>query len=575
MVAGQEDRIGDGAGARTEFDALIVGAGFSGLYSLYRMRELGLSARVFERGDGVGGTWYWNRYPGARCDVESLEYSYSFSEELEQEWEWTERYPRQPEIESYLNHVADRFDLRKDIEFNTAVTAVSYDDDDQRWTVQTDDGSRYRAQFLILGVGCLSSRLDPARFFKGVDTFKGDWYHTGAWPKEGVNFTGKRVAVIGTGSTGIQVIPQVAKSAEQVYVFQRTPNFSVPAQNGPLSDEDQKAMKARYREHRKAAKESAFGVPAEVNERSALEVSEDEARRELEKRWQLGGGATIMLSFADLLTNEDANGVVQEFVRSKIREIVHTDPKVAEMLCPSDHFLGTKRICVDTEYYQTYNRSNVTLTSVRENPIVEVTPTSLRLEDGQAFEVDIIVFAIGYDAMTGPLFDIDIRGREGLLLRDKWAHGPRTYLGLTTHGFPNMFIITGPGSPSVLSNMVVSIEQHVDWLTDAIEHVLKTDRHTIEATEEAEDAWGQHVTEVGNATLFPRTKSWYTGANVPGKPRVFTPYVGGVGPYWQTIQQIAEKDYEGFIVDGSGTPLERPRDAEFVAQEPAHVLGDT
>jgi len=559
-------------------DAIIVGAGFTGLYAIYKLRDqMGLSVRAFERGDGVGGTWFWNRYPGARCDVESLEYSYSFSPELEQEWEWTERYPTQPEIERYLNHVADRFDLRREIQFETTVVAATWDDASHRWTVETDDGRRHRAQFLVMGVGCLSSKLDPRDMFEGVDAFGGEWHHTGAWPKDhAVSFEGKRVGVIGTGSTAIQLIPQAAKTADHVYVFQRTPNFSVPAQNGPMDPEFQKALKARYREHRKAAKESAFGVPVvveDINAGSALAVAEEERRREYEEAWQLGGGATMLLAFADLLVDENANETVSEFVRSKIREIVK-DPKVAERLCPTDHPLGTKRICVDIEYYQTYNRDNVTLVPIRENPIAKLTPAGLQLQDGQQFELDMIVFAIGFDAMTGPLFDIDIRGRGGELLRERWADGPRTYLGLTTHGFPNMFIVTGPQSPSVLSNMVVSIEQHVDWLTDAIKHVRESGHETIEASLEAQEAWVAHVDEVGNSTLFPRANSWYTGANVPGKPRVFTPYVGGVGPYWQTICGVAEKGYEGFVVNGTGSALGDP-ETEFAAHGPAATVGDT
>jgi cyclohexanone monooxygenase len=548
-----EQALGSDAGAVGEFDAIVVGAGFAGLYSLYRLRGMGLSVRVFEAGDGVGGTWFWNCYPGARCDVESLEYSYSFSEELEQEWEWTERYPRQPEIVKYINHVADRFDLRKDVQLNTRVTAAHFDEDANRWTVTTDDGKSSTTQYLVMATGCLSQRIDPD--FKGLESFEGEWYHTGNWPKQGVDFTGKRVVVVGTGSTGIQVIPQVAQEAVQLTVLQRTPNFSVPAQNGPMDPEFQRELKARYRQHRQAAKESAFGVPVEINERSALEVDEQARREEYEKRWAVGGGATMLLAFADLLVNDQANETIAEFVRSKIRETVK-DPAVAELLCPTDHPLGTKRICVDTGYYETYNRDNVKLVSIRDNPIAVITPTGVRLQDGQEFEADAIVFAIGYDAMTGPLFAIDIQGRAGQKLREKWAEGPRTYLGIATAGFPNMFTITGPGSPSVLSNMVVSIEQHVDWIADLIEHMRANDLHTADPTPEAEQKWVEHVNEVGNATLFPKANSWYTGANIPGKPRVFTPYVGGVGPYRQTCDEVAAKGYEGFELNGRTVPGE-------------------
>jgi cation diffusion facilitator CzcD-associated flavoprotein CzcO len=533
-----------GANGATEYDAIVVGAGFAGLYALYRLRELGFSARVFERGDGVGGTWFWNCYPGARCDVESMEYSYSFSEELEQEWEWTEKYPRQPEILKYINHVADRFDLRKDIQLETTVTAASFDDDANRWLVETGDGGRYSAQYCVMAAGCLSSRKNPAEDFKGLDSFEGDWYMTSAWPKEGVDLGGKRVGVIGTGSTAIQAIPKIAQQADHVSVFQRTPNFSVPAQNGPLDPEFQKQLKARYRDHRKAARESAFGVPVALPEKSALEFTPEDAVQELEGRWQEGGAAPFMLAFTDVLIDKDANDVVAEFIRSKIRETVK-NPQVAETLCPDDHPVGTKRLCVDTEYFDTYNRDNVTLVNLRKSPIEEITPKGIRTKDGE-HELDTIVFAIGFDAMTGALFDIDIRGRSGVLLRDKWADGPRTYLGVATAGFPNMFIITGPGSPSVLSNMVVSIEQHVDWIADCLTYLREHDLDVIEATIEAEDKWVDHVHEVGHSTLFPLANSWYVGANVPGKPRVFTPYVGGVGPYRETCDEVAANDYDGF-----------------------------
>lgn len=542
--------------ATEALDVLAIGAGFSGVYAAWKFREMGMSVRVLEAGDGIGGTWFWNCYPGARCDVESLEYSYSFSPELEQEWEWTERYPRQPEILAYINHVADRFDLWPMIQLNTRVTSARYDETTSRWTVGTEDGSRFSAKYLIMGTGCISKRNIPP--FAGLESFEGDWYHTGAWPKDGVDFTGKRVAAIGTGSTGIQVIPQVAKQAEQVFVLQRTPNFSVPAQNGPLSEEAQRELKARYREHRQAAKESSFGVPVEIEERCALDVDDQERQRAYEMRWELGGGANMLLAFADLLVSEDANETAAEFVRNKIRATVK-DPDVAEMLCPHDHPLGTKRICVDTEYYDTYNRPNVKLVNVRKAQIAEITPSGIRLEDGQEFDVDAIVFATGYDTMTGALFAIDIRGRDGLELKNKWEQGPKTYLGLTVAGFPNMFTVTGPGSPSVLSNMVVSIEQHVDWVAEAINYLREHDVDTIEAQPDAEAKWVAHVAEVGNTTLFPRANSWYTGANIPGKVRVFYPYVGGVGAYRQTCDGIAANGYEGFSLSMSGEPATAAR----------------
>jgi cation diffusion facilitator CzcD-associated flavoprotein CzcO len=529
-----------------EYDVLVVGAGFGGLYALYRLREQGYSVRVFERGDGVGGTWFWNRYPGARCDVESLEYSYSFSPELEQEWEWTEKFPPQGEILAYLNHVADRFDLRRDIQFETTVESAQYDDEADLWTLETDDGERYRARFVVTAAGCLSSRKDPHKEFPGLDSFQGDWYLTSAWPQEGVDVTGKRVAVIGTGSTAVQVIPQVAKTASHVTVLQRTANFSVPAQNHPMDAEFQRELKGRYRAHRQAAKESLFGVPLPPPTRSALELTIDEVNDDLDRRWQEGGAAPFMMAYTDVLTSREANELVCEFVRQKIRATVH-DPETAELLCPTGYPIGTKRLCVDIDYFETYNRDNVSLVSVRGNPITQITPTGIRLEDGQEFEADVIIFAIGFDAMTGALFDIDIRGRGDVALRDKWAAGPRTYLGLSTRGFPNMFMITGPGSPSVLSNMVVSIEQHVDWITDLLDYMRERRLGVAEATLEAEDAWVQHVHDVGHSTLFPECpNSWYVGANVPGKLRVFTPYIGGVGFYRQKCDQVAADGYEGF-----------------------------
>jgi len=565
-----EMRSDPGARLAGEFDVLVVGAGFGGLYALYRLRELGYSVQVLEQGDGVGGTWYWNRYPGARCDVESMEYSYSFSPELEQEWEWTERYPTQPEILRYINHVADRFDLRRDIRLGARVTEAVFDGTSERWVLTLADGERYAGRYFVAASGCLSSRLEPT--FEGIETFGGDWYHTAAWPKGGVDFTGKRVGIVGTGSTGIQAIPQIARQADHLYVFQRTPNFSVPAQNRPLSGEFQRDMKERYRAHRKAARESAFGVPVEPNPRSALTVTPEEAHAELDARWTFGGGATMMLAFADLLSDERANEIAAEFVRAKIRETVK-DQRTAEMLCPTDHPLGTKRICVDIDYYATYNRDNVTLVDVRSAPIAEITPAGVRLADGRGFELDAIVFAIGFDAMTGALFDMNVRGRDGMLLEDKWADGPRTCLGLMTAGYPNLFIITGPGSPSVLSNMVVSIEQHVDWIADLLAAMRARGANTVEPTREAEESWSAHCTQIGNSTLFPRAKSWYTGQNVPGKPFVFMPYVGGVGAYRQACAEVAEGGYTGFSFDGSPAALPIPEHA--LAQRPAAIVSDT
>ena len=527
-----------------EFDAVVVGAGFSGLYMLHRLRdELGLSARVLEAGDGVGGTWYWNRYPGARCDVESMEYSYSFSEELEQEWEWTERYATQPEILRYISHVADRFELWPDIQLETRVTAAHFDEETNRWEIRAEGGERFSARFFVSAAGCLSTPKAPD--FKGLESFEGDWYHTGAWPHEGVDFTGKKVGVVGTGSTGIQAVPIIAEQADRVTVFQRTPNFSVPARNAPLEPEAQQEVKANYAELRKKARESFFGLPMEINEQSALEATEEERQRHLQTLWE-AGGFRLLAAYVDLLTDKEANETVAEFVRQKIREIVK-DEATAEKLAPRNHPIGTKRICVDTDYFETFNRDNVALIDVRGLEI-EITPRGLRTSDGEEYELDAIVFATGFDAMTGALFGIDIRGAGGESLKEKWADGPHTYLGLMSAGFPNLFTITGPGSPSVLSNMMVSIEQHVDWISDCIEYMRERDLERIEANVDAEEAWTEHVGEVADFTLFPQANSWYVGANVPGKPRVFMPYVGGVGAYRRKCDDVAAKGYQGFAL---------------------------
>ena len=530
-------------GPATDLDAVIVGAGFAGLYMLHRLRGLGLSARVYEAGDGIGGTWYWNRYPGARCDVESMDYSYSFSDELQQEWQWTERYASQPEILRYINHVADRFDLRRDVRLSTRVTAAVFDEATHRWAVSTDRGDRVSAQFCVMATGCLSAAQVPD--FKGLETFEGAWYHTGNWPHEGVDFTGQRVGVIGTGSSAIQSIPLIARQAAHLFVFQRTPNFSIPARNAPLDPEYERRWKANYAEHRRQARESRVGFVVERNDLSALEVSAEERLREYEGRWSRGG-LGFNATFADLLTSKDANDTAAEFFRAKIRAAVR-DPAVAETLSPRHYPVGTKRLCVDTDYYDTFNRDNVTLIDLRTAPIEAITPTGLRTRD-EAYALDSLVFATGFDAMTGALLSIDIRGRAGQTLRHKWAEGPRTYLGLAVAGFPNLFAITGPGSPSVLSNMIVSIEQHVDWIADCLVYLREHDRTAIEATVAAEDTWVAHVNEVGNATLYPLANSWYMGANIPGKPRIFMPYIGGVGVYRQFCDDVAAKGYEGFAL---------------------------
>lgn len=536
----------DSRAADQQVDVVIVGAGIAGLYMLHRLRALGMTSRVFEKGDGVGGTWYWNRYPGARCDIESMDYSYSFDDDLQQEWHWSERYARQPEILRYVNHVADRFDLRRDITFETTVTSAVWDDEAKRWLVETNRGERVSCQFCVMATGCLSVPQAPR--FAGLESFRGPWYQTGLWPHDGVDFSGQRVAVIGTGSSAIQSIPVIAAQAQHLHVFQRTPNFSVPAHSRPLDPEYERRVKANYAEFRKTARESRAGFVVATNantEIPALEATPEQRRQEYEARWAHGGFG-LMSSFSDLYSNLDANETAAEFVRGKIREIVH-DPATAELLCPRSYPIGTKRLCVDTEYYETYNRDNVTLVDIRSAPIVEITPAGLRTSDG-AYEFDAIVFATGFDAMTGALFAIDIRGRGGESLREKWASGPRTYLGIATAGFPNMFLITGPGSPSVLSNMIVSIEQHVDWATGCIEYLAERGIASMDATPEAEERWGERVIEVGNETLYPLASSWYMGANIPGKPRVFMPYVGGVGAYRTECDEVASRGYDGFAL---------------------------
>ena len=524
-------------------DAVIVGAGFAGLYSLHRLRGLGLTARVYEAGQGVGGTWYWNRYPGARCDVESMDYSYSFSDELQQEWQWTERYAAQPEILKYINHVADRFDLRRDIQFETRVTSAAFDEATSRWRIESDRGDRVSARFCIMATGCLSDAQVPD--FKGRETFEGKWYHTGKWPHEGVDFTGQRVGIIGTGSSAIQSIPIIARQAAHLFVFQRTPNYSMPAQNAPLDPAYERRVKEGYTDFRRQARESRVGFVVDRSGDSALAVPAEERQREYENRWNRGG-LGFSAAYTDLLTNKDANDTAADFFRAKIRDIVR-DPAVARALTPQDYPLGTKRLCVDTGYYATFNRDNVTLVDLRKTPIEAITPGGVRTSEAD-YAVDAIVFATGFDAMTGALLNIDIRGRGGRPLRDMWAAGPRTYLGISIAGFPNFFTITGPGSPSVLSNMIVSIEQHVDWIADCLTYLGRHGHASIEATTEAQEAWVQHVNDVGHMTLYPLAKSWYMGANVPGKPRIFMPYIGGVGVYRQKCDEVAAKGYEGFAL---------------------------
>jgi cyclohexanone monooxygenase len=531
-----------------EVDAVVIGAGFAGMYMNYRLRDqMGLDVQVFEAGDDVGGTWYWNRYPGARCDSESYIYCYSFDKDLMQDWEWSGKYPEQPEILRYLNHVADRFDIRRNIKFETRVTAAHWDDASARWTVTTDQGDEVTARYLVTAVGCLSSGQVPN--IPGIDSFEGDWYHTGAWPHEGVDFTGKRVGVIGTGSSGVQSIPVIAQQAGHLTVFQRTPQYAVPARHGTVDKAFLDDVKTRYDDIYEQCRWSLGGQPYTLQDRSALSVSDEEREAIYEAGWQEGGFKFILSTFNDISVDRRANDTASEFIRNKIRSIVR-DPEVAEKLVPRDHPFTSKRALIDTNYFDTYNRDNVTLVDIRHAPIQEITPTGIRTEDGE-YELDIIVFATGFDAMTGTFNKMDIEGREGRKLKEKWEHGPQTYLGVSTAGFPNLFMITGPGSPSVLSNMPVSIEQHVEWISDAIEHMRSSGLEVMEADEQAEVDWVAHVNEIASQTMFMLADSWYLGANIPGKPRVFMPYPGGVGPYRQKCDEVAAAGYEGFTLRAS------------------------
>jgi cation diffusion facilitator CzcD-associated flavoprotein CzcO len=529
---------------QASYDAVIVGAGFSGLYMLHRLRQQGLSVRVIEAGSGVGGTWYWNRYPGARVDIESQEYSYSFSPELDEEWKWSERYAAQPELLAYLNHVADRFDLRPDIQLDTRVITARFDEASNRWAIETDRGEQVTARWCVMATGVLSVPKEPD--IPGVENFEGPSWHTGRWPHGGVDFTGQTVAVIGTGSSAIQSIPEIAAQARHVHVFQRTPNFSVPAHNGPVDPQVAADWAANRAQYRREARETGFGIRGlDARETPAAEEPPEVRKAAYESRWAYGG-FRLLGAYGDIVSDKAANDTAAEFVAGKIREIVK-DPQVAEKLTPRSFPIGTKRLCVDTGYYATFNRDNVSLVDLREEPIETVTAKGVKTAQRE-YQVDAIVYAIGFDAMTGALSKIDIRGRGGAALKDEWAHGPRTYLGLMVAGFPNLFVVTGPGSPSVLCNMAVAIEQHVDWIADCIAWMGERQMGAIEATEAAQAAWVQHVNEVADTTLFPLANSWYIGANVPGKPRVFMPYIGGFPAYRQACDEVAAKGYEGFAL---------------------------
>ncbi len=536
-------------GDAQEFDVVIVGAGFAGMYMLQRLRGMGLRALVIEAGSGVGGTWYWNRYPGARVDIESRDYGYSFDPQLEADWRWSERYASQPELLRYLNHVADRYDLRCDIRFDTRVTAAHYDEAAALWSVATDAGDTLSAPYCIMATGCLSE--PKAISFPGMANFAGETYSTFDYPEGGVDFTGKRVGVIGTGSSGIQTITTIAPQCAHLTVFQRTPNYSVPAHNRPLTDAEQAEWDATRDAYRARAKQHGLAAWLDPNDVPAAEMTAQDRQQQFDMRWNYGG-FRILGPFADLATDLAANRYLADYAAGKIAETV-TDRVLADKLTPKTYPFATKRLCVDTGYYAVYNRPNVTLVDLTQTPIETITATGIRAGNVE-HPLDAIIYAMGFDAMTGTLSKIDICGRGGVPLAEKWADGPVTYLGLMIAGFPNLFTITGPGSPSVLTNMVMSIEQHVDMIADAIAHLREHQLATIEPTTEAETGWVAHVAEVADTTLYPQAASWYMGANVPGKPRVFLPYVGGFPAYVEACQAIVAAGYQGFAMEALPSP---------------------
>jgi cation diffusion facilitator CzcD-associated flavoprotein CzcO len=527
-------------GADTDFDAVVVGAGFAGMYMLYRLREQRMRVRVVEAGGSVGGAWYWNRYPGARVDTETMFYSYQFSNELQQEWAWTQRYPSQEELHAYAKHVADRFELWPDIQFDSPVAKAIWSEEQQYWSVETADGAQITASYCVMATGCLSAVNTPK--FKGLENFSGAVHHTARWPEAGIDFTGQRVAVIGTGSSGVQSIPVFAEQAAQLTVFQRTGNYVIPAHNRALDPAEVAEIKADYPALRAKASASFSGNYFPVGGPSAVAVSEEERNREYESRWEIGG-LSFMAAYADFMTSEEANETASEFIRNKIRGIVK-DPATAELLAPKQLFM-CKRLCVGTDYYETYNRDNVSLVDVSEAAIDEILPEGVRVGE-TVYEVDTIVFATGFDAMTGALKRIDIRGVENASLCDLWEDGPRAYLGLAISRFPNMFMITGPGSPSVLTNMIPSIEQHVDWITDCLADMRARGVSRIEPEAGAQEEWVAHVNEIADLSMRSTCSSWYLGSNVEGKMRVFMPYIGGFPAYVRKCDEIASTGYTGF-----------------------------
>ena len=534
-------------------DAVVVGAGFAGLYMLHTLRDkLDLEAAVFEAADDVGGTWYWNRYPGARCDISSYHYSFSFSEEIQQEWSWSEKYAAQPEILAYLGFVADRLNLRQDINFETRVISSDYDEASQRWTIKTNKGHTVICKYYISGVGTLSYAANPE--FEGKDSFKGEVYSTSSWPHHGVDFTGKTVGIVGTGASAIQAIPLIAQEAKHLTVFQRTPNYATPLQNGPMDEQEAHAIKANYGEFRREARAALAGVPFPKMRESILKESPEEVEKHLESCWGEGGFSLWLGSYGDILFDEKANKVAAEFVRKKIRARVK-DPRTADLLCP-DYLYGTKRQPCETNYFETYNRDNVSLVDIKSNPIRRITERGLELDNGDGYVFDCLIYSTGFDAFTGPLFNLNLKGRKGVSLREHWSEGPRTNLGIMSHGFPNFFMITGPQSPSVLFNMPLGIEQHVEWIADVIRYMEDNGLESIEPEKAKEDDWREMVEGIANSTLMPKTNTWYTGSNIPGKPRSFMVYLGGGAAYKQECDEAARNGYDGFILGSADVQRE-------------------
>lgn len=523
-----------------QLDVVVVGAGFAGLYSLYKFRSLGLRVQVYEAGSGVGGTWYWNRYPGARCDVNSLEYSFQFSEEIQQEWNWSEKYSPQAEILEYANHVADRFDLRKDIHFDTRISELKFDETTNLWHGKTETGETFLARYCVMATGCLSVHNVPD--FEGIADYQGELLHTGQWPHEPVDFQNKRVGIIGTGSSAIQAIPIIAEQANHLTVFQRTASFSIPAYNEAMDTEYEKNIKTNYKTFREQNSLRYAALNNNPSHVSALEVSSEERESIYQQRWQ-EGGLPFLASFNDLGTNEEANATAVDFVHGKIKEIV-SDAETAELLCPKT-VMGCKRLCVDTDYYKTFNRDNVELVDLNATPIQRITKNGVETSTSE-YLFDSLILATGFDAMTGALLAMDIHGTANKSLADHWKNGPANFLGLSMSGFPNMFMITGPGSPSVLANMIVGIEQHVDFIAELLAYMQEKEKLRVEANADAEENWLKLVNSIADQTLFPNgCNSWYTGANIPGKPRIFMPYLG-YPSYVEKCKEIAANDYRGF-----------------------------